>query len=199
MKLLSLQFYKIIFNLFSKIEVLKNVNTTDVKLKVLIVNCKDTKGTNYNWSQYSGWILDGSTERYSLDVVGYSSSNYGTIMSVTNYVEAKGQQKKWGTWDYRNSYNPIYSVSGNWNYRYQWTPDGLNINVGYSLSSSYAASPYNYILNGSNHFMAYLSPQGTYSLTSPAYWIDPVNVYYYRFTGSFFGGSSGYYIYLNRG
>jgi hypothetical protein len=103
-----------------KLDLLKSTIFTNIEDNILVINLSENSRSGHSWTKLSGWHYDGSDKRYSLDIHGVSSNSM-SLMSCTYYAEAKGQQKKWGSWTFRNSYNPIYSVSGNWDYSYVYT------------------------------------------------------------------------------
>jgi hypothetical protein len=176
-------------------------------MSVLETYYYDTKGDN-NWSSYTtatvpalpmeaGWAKASTTQRFKLSIIG-TSSNSMHYMSSTYYAEAIGEQKKWGNWAIRNTYNPIYRISGNWVYRWIKTYDGGPFVNVYDLSDSDFSSPFSYTLNGSNHCLFSLEPNGGWSFYDGDWYIwDGPEVTQKSFTGSFYGGQNGYSIYLN--
>jgi len=166
-------------------------NTNDI----IILKYSDNTKNGYNWTKRSGWKYNSSRERYCLDVVGYSTASISLLHSVF-YVEAKGQKKKWGSWNYRNDYSPIHRVSGIWSYRYIVEKNGINY-TWTSVWDNDPKSPWSKTYNGTNHIVKPLSPNGYWNFSHSSYSVfDAIYMESFHFNGSFYGGSNGHYINL---
>jgi hypothetical protein len=171
---------------------------TDKERDIIVLDYSYQSKSSHSWSKYSGWKYNGSNKRYCLNIYGYST-NSSTLLHSIYYVESKGQKKKWGSWKYRNDYNPIYRISGNWQFHYIVTINGVNQTWSSIWDNDYK-SPWSHTYYGGNHTKVNLSPNGYWDWSSGSNtFFDAIDVYYFRFHGHFYGGSSGYHIYLNRG
>jgi len=178
-----------------KLDLLKSTVATSMKDNILVINRSENNRSQHSWTKCSGWHYDGDKKRYCLNVYG-TSSNSMSLMYSSFYVQAKGEQKKWGIWKLRNTYHPIHSVGGNWSYSFVYTwYNGLLI-TRHWLPDNDFRSPFYYQVpgSGSNFLQAHLSPNGIWSIASPYFFYDAVNVDHYYFTGSFYGGPHGYSI-----
>jgi hypothetical protein len=155
------------------------------------INGKDeqniiAKGTTYNWSASSNWRYDGNYRRYRMDITGVSSYTSSSISSNFN-VEAKAERKILWSWAIRNSYDPIKSINGYYNYEYWYVqyPGGPMIRSTNNLPLPSPPQPltspfsmdYSYF-GGSNYTLIPLHPSGIFNFTYPstASFIDAVNV-----------------------
>ncbi len=161
------------------------------------------KGT-YNTSTNSRWLTDpakNSNYRYYANVI-FTSNFTIEILNQTFYWTARAEQKKFGNWNTRNDYNPIYGISANWSYDYWIIYPGAGFGVKregaqYPLANSAGnpTSSYNLSSLNSNYTIRNMYPNGFYSIntTTAGYkFFDNVRLYNYSFTFKFSGGSSGY-------
>lgn len=153
------------------------------------------------WSQASAWEYDGSDKRFNYRVYGTSITSANTsssgLLESSFYVQARAENRRFGTWAARSSYLPIYSFSGNWTANYtakscfscptQTNPVFLNDNDNTSpFSWSSTSDP-----NGqTNSFLRYCKPNGSWTL--PGYYIMSAFDVHYTMTFTFSGGPSGY-------
>jgi hypothetical protein len=185
----------------------------DKKTKVLLhetnANTSEKLNNEFNFNKGTGsisnrWVTDpskGSNYRYYGRVL-FSSSYTTSTLSQTFYWEARAEQKRFGSWNTRNTYNPIWGCSANWSYDY-WI---IYPNAGYGTvrngnqyplpnSSSRPTSPY-YIANlNTNYTKRYLQFSSMYSIVPASIgysFFDNVRVYNYNFVFKYSGGSSGY-------
>ena len=159
------------------------------------------KGTG---SVGSRWITDpakGSNYRYYA-FVKFSSSFTVSSLSQRLHWEARAEQKKFGNWNTRNDYLPIWGCAAHWSYDYWIIYPGAGFGVvrdgsQYPLpnSSNKPTSPY-YISNlNTNYTVRDLQFSSMYTI-NPAVvgysFFDNVRVYNYSFEFKFSGGPSGY-------
>ncbi len=163
----------------------------------------------YNFNKGTGtssnrWITDpakGSNYRYYGKVI-FTSSFTTTSLSQTFYWEARAEQKKFGSWNTRNDYNPIWGCAANWSYDYWIIYPGAGYGTVqdgsvYPLpnSSGKPTSPY-YISNlYTNYTVRSLQFSSMYTIVpaSVGYsFFDNVRVYGYNFVFKYSGGASGY-------
>lgn len=160
-----------------------------------------TEKMTSNWSQGGAWVYDGSNKRYNYQVYGTcitsSNSTPGGIIQSSFYVQALGQEKKFGTWAGRSSYLPVYSFSGSWTANYtaqQCFTCPIQTNP-ISLIDDDNQSPFSWSSTSgggqTNNFKRYLKPNGSWTLPTPWMIITAFNVNY-SMTFNFSGGSNGF-------
>ena len=180
-------------------ELLKSIDTEPSQQKL---------NNQYNFNKGTGsvsnrWIQDiykGSNYRYYGQV--FFSSIYTTsTLSQTFYWKARAEQKKFGNWNTRNDYNPIWGFSGNWRYDY-WI---IYPNAGFGTvrdGSQYPlpnggnlpTSPYNLSNLNTNYTVRNMQFSAMYSINPSQIgysFFDNVRVYNHAFTFKFSGGPSG--------
>ncbi|MDA3891578.1 MAG: hypothetical protein PF517_07940 [Salinivirgaceae bacterium] len=165
-----------------------NESQLDKGIRVFDVNSTLKSSLGTTWNSKRKWRYDGSRKRYTVYVVGNSTYS-GRYLYSTFYVEAKGQQKSWGSWKYK-SYSPIDYISGDWSYRFEYSNGGPFIRGSYLPGSDYR-SPFYKKLGGSNHCKYPLEPNGTWRIGSPYFFTDAVRMSINNFKGSFFKGCCG--------
>lgn len=158
------------------------------------------KGTG---SVSNRWITDvyrGSNYRYYGQVL-FSSIFTTSTLSQTFYWKARAEQKKFGNWNTRNNYNPIWGFSGSWAYDY-WV---IYPNAGFGVvrngsqyplpnSAGLPTSPYNLSNLNTNYTVRNMQFAAMYSITPSQIgysFFDNVRVYNHAFTFKFSGGPSG--------
>lgn len=180
-------------------KLLRSTNSTNQKLNN---EFNFDKGTGTVGNRFISDPAKGSNYRYYA-YVKFSSSFTVSSLSQRLYWEARAEQKKFGNWNTRNDYNPIWGCSAYWSYDY-WI---IYPNTGFGVvrngsqyplpnSSNKPTSPY-YV---SNMHTNYTGPRelqfsDIYSInpTTVGYsFFDNVRVYNYSFEFKFSGGSSGY-------
>lgn len=158
------------------------------------------KGTG---SASNRWITDiyrGSNYRYYGQVIFTSAYTLSTL-SQNFYWRARAEQKKFGNWNTRNNYNPIWGFSGSWRYDY-WVkfPNAgfgtVRDGAQYPLpnSSALPTSPYNLSNLNTNYTVRPMQFSAMYSINPSQIgysFFDNVRVYNHAFTFKFSGGSSG--------
>lgn len=159
------------------------------------------KGTGSVGSRYITDPAKGSNYRYYA-FVKFSSSYTVSTLSQTFYWEARAEQKKFGNWNTRNDYNPIWGCSANWSYDYWIIYPGAGFGVKrdgaqYPLpnSSNKPTSPYSVSNLNTNYTVRDLQFSSIYSINPATIgysFFENVRVYNYNFTFKFSGGSSGY-------
>jgi hypothetical protein len=149
------------------------------------------------------WLQDparGSNYRYYARVTFRSGYTTSTI-SQTFFWDAKAQQRRFGNWATRSSYNPIWGISGSWRYDYWIIYNNASYGVvrdgaQYPLPNMTPRPTSPYYLSGlnTNHTVRYLYPHGFFARSSTIGWnfFENLRLYNYAFTISFSGGSSGY-------
>lgn len=169
---------------------------------IKIINFSETiEKMTSNWSQGGAWVYDGTSKRYNYQVYGASitSSNEtpGGLIDAVFYVQAIGQEKKFGSWAGRSSYLPVYSFTGSWTANYtaqQCFTCSIQTNP-FALNDSDFTSPYSWssVSGGgqTNNFLRYLKPNGSWALPTPWLVVSAFNVNY-NMTFNFSGGSSGF-------
>lgn len=158
------------------------------------------KGTGSSGSRWIQDIYKGSDYRYYGQVL-FSSIYTTSSLSQTFYWEARAEQKKFGNWNTRNDYNPIWGFSGNWSYDY-WI---IYPNAGFGTvrdgsqyplpnSGGLPTSPYNLANLNTNYTVRNMQFSAMYSINPSQIgysYFDNVRVYNYGFTFKFSGGSTG--------
>lgn len=184
----------------------------DKNSKVLLRSTHSNQKLNneFNFDKGTGsvgsrWITDpakGSNYRYYA-FVKFSSSFTVSSLSQRLYWEARAEQKKFGNWNTRNDYLPIWGCSAHWSYDYWIIYPGAGFGVKrdgsqYPLpnSSNKPTSPY-YISNMNTNTTGARELQFSdmYTITPSIVgysYFDNVRVYNYSFEFKFSGGSSGY-------
>ncbi|VXA98190.1 hypothetical protein FLAVO9AF_10205 [Flavobacterium sp. 9AF] len=163
----------------------------------------------YNFNKGTGnssnrWITDpakGSNYRYYGKVI-FTSSFTVSSLSQNFYWEARAEQKKFGNWNTRNNYNPIWGCAANWSYDYWIIYPGAGFGTVrdgsmYPLpnSSGKPTSPY-YVSNlNTNYTVRSLQFSSMYTIVPASIgysFFDNVRVYNYNFVFKYSGGASGY-------
>jgi hypothetical protein len=145
-----------------------------------------------NWSNTSNWYNDpyySSGRRVKTTINGSSSSSGNSLCNVIYNYSVEAESLLFGSWAKRNTYNPIYSASGSWSYKYELYNSGIfsnNLNSGSGLPSGFG-----YTVGSSNFLVLTLKPSGLWSLTSDT-WVESVNMTSSSYNASFSGGSNGW-------
>lgn len=180
--------------------------------KLITNNDKSTSqklNNEFNFNKGTGsasnrWITDpakGSNYRYYGRVI-FSSIYTTSSLSQTFYWEARAEQKKFGNWNTRNDYNPIWGCSAYWSYDYWIIYPGAGYGIvrdgsQYPLPNSLnrPTSPYNVSNLNTNYTKRPLQFSDMYTinpLKAGYSFFDNVRVYNYNFVFKYSGGSSGY-------
>ncbi|MFA5816249.1 MAG: hypothetical protein WC865_11565 [Bacteroidales bacterium] len=199
---------------FNLVDKLKSINTdyedswiivekmkSDTRLKYGMINSWTVGNLESNWiitdrnifntpiKRIRAWI-DGHSEPY-----GSYSESCAQYIRGTYVLRAEAMKKNfWGTWIY-GDYNPSYSVSSTWSYRYEnYTCDpyitfGCGIYYCEHVNDSGMDSPYSNSWPSVNNLYVNLIPTGIWSGT---YWFHSAFWSQGYFSGNF-AGNTFYY------
>ncbi|MFK7785535.1 MAG: hypothetical protein AB8B56_10485 [Crocinitomicaceae bacterium] len=188
--------------------ILASANSTDLERGIHVHHFGTSRVSNEKWRMmgnifdmnYNGkiWYYPGEKERFEHYIVMYSFEQQSQGANALHYhnfflTRANAEEKKWGSWQRRDTYEPIRTLTGAWNWNlYAYQPP---LTIGYTPEGDWyfsppTHSPLSVSTPFSNELWRLLYPTGdNYLGTVPD---ESVNYFDLDIYGTFAGGNSGY-------
>jgi hypothetical protein len=164
------------------------ITNDDETIITFTVNKSSRLLNSWDGSHIDRWEEESSTKRAQYWRSGWSqsSANCQTCFILCKYyLNNQAQQKKWGNWKYRNSYEPRFRWNGTWSG--QGSAWDVSLGLPYTVPISALAIEFgvantpmtNRFYTGNNNTEVTLHPHRTSSFPTPIsqdYWLTPINI-----------------------
>jgi hypothetical protein len=165
------------------------ITNDDETIITFTINQSSRQYNSWKGNLADRWVYPSSNKRVQYLRFGWSEKNDNCqtcFIACKYYLNNQAQEKKWGNWKFRNSYEPRFRWNGTWSgHGYVWD---VSIGASYyhSISSlgveiGVANTPMtNRLYNGNNNTEVTLHPHRSGGIPAPVYqdyWETPLNVY----------------------